>query len=244
MFKGAQLQHALYPEPHLRPCTDVDVLVSPQAFRQAMDTLQRQGFVLLKPRPRAFEVTLTRHRLHLDLHACPIRPCRLRRDITDELLARRIRCGDLWAPSDLDNTFIALVHPAITDYVTGKVVRAVDLDRWVRSRSIDWDAVVGLLSETGLRTAAWAMLTWTRWLFDTPVPESVVRRIAPSPWRAWYLERWLELEPPRVYRHNRWLARGGFSLALHDQVRDTARATAEYWASRRRSLALPMPGRP
>ena len=157
------------------------------------------------------------------------------------LAPRRVRCADLWAPSDLDNTFIALVHPAITDYVTGKLVRAVDLDRWVRTHDLDWDGVVHLLSEMGLRTAAWAMLIWTQSLFDTPVPESVVRRIAPAPWRARYLERWLDLDPTRVYRGHPWLARGGFNLLLHDQVRDAVRATTEYWAARLRAPERPRP---
>jgi len=43
-FKGAHLAHALYPEPHLRPRTDVDLLVAPVDRTRASVTLAAAGY--------------------------------------------------------------------------------------------------------------------------------------------------------------------------------------------------------
>lgn len=229
VFKGALLRHILYSEPHLRPCMDVDLLVSHRALPNAILALKQRGFAVQRPVQRGgHELILTRQRVHIDLHSAPIRRCRMRRDVTEDLLARRVRHGPLWSPSDSDNTALTLVHPAITEYVTGRLVRAVDLDRWLRSRSIDWDRVLGRLSEMGLRTAAWAMLRWTCWLFHTPLSVAVRSELEPPSWHAWYFEQWLALDPAKVYAHHPWMARGGFSLALHDGIRDAGRAASGF----------------
>jgi hypothetical protein len=116
------------------------------------------------------------------------------------------------------------VHPAITDHVTGRLVSAVDLDLWLRKRQVRWDEVTQLLGRIGLRTAAWAMLVWTRSLLGTPVPGEIWRELAPSTLRMRYIEYWLGLDPARLYGRQPWLVRGLFSLALQDRVRDAARA--------------------
>lgn len=232
VFKGALLRQTLYAEPQLRPSMDVDVLVHPRDFPRAMRVLEQGGFSVPWPSQARFhEICLTKQGVWLDLHRSPMRPGRARKDMTEDLLARRARQVRFWGPSDPDNTLLLLVHPAITDYATGHLVRAVDLDRWIRSRAVDWDTVLRLLSELGLRTAAWSMLCWTRWLFDTPLPREVWERLVPARWRASYLERWLAHNPAGVYAHHRWLARVGFNLALHEGVGDVARAAFFYLGS-------------
>jgi hypothetical protein len=132
-----------------------------------------------------------------------------------------------------------LVHPAITDYVTGRLISAVDLDLWLRRGQIPWDEVIGILRRIGLRTAAWAMLRWTRALLGTPVADDVMRALAPSALRQKYLESWLRHHPARLYTRRPWLVRGAFSLALQDGVRDAGRAV--WMLARKERLVLDAP---
>jgi hypothetical protein len=151
-----------------------------------------------------------------------MRPGRMRHDITDEIVGNRVRRGNLWGPNDAHLTVAMLIHPAITDYVTGRLISAIDLDRWLRKIEAPWDEVVRILGHVGLRTAAWAMLRWTNEVLGTPVPEPVWRALAPSPLRARYLEAWLARHPGALYFQRPWLVRGAFSLALQDRVSDVA----------------------
>lgn len=44
LLKGAALAHALYPEPHLRPCVDVDFMVAPAQRRAVAAALRAEGY--------------------------------------------------------------------------------------------------------------------------------------------------------------------------------------------------------
>jgi hypothetical protein len=225
VFKGALVRHLLYAKPHLRPSADVDLLVAPADAPAVVRLLVQHGCSLHQtPKWDTHEVSLSRHGVALDLHWNLLRPGRMRHDIASELLASRLRRHGLWSPADRHLTAVMLVHPAITDYVTGPLISIVDIDRWLRRCQVDWDDVVGLLERMGLRAAAWTTLRWTRHLFATPVPDDVMAALAPSFWRRRYLEAWLGQHPARLYHQWPNLVRVGFSLALQDRAGDMARA--------------------
>ena len=225
VFKGALLRPILYASPHLRPAVDVDVLVGANDAPRVARVFQQRGYRLaLQSHSDTHEISLERRGVWLDLHWCLLRPGRMRQDITCEVLVRRVRHGSLWGPSDTHLTVAMLVHPAITDHVTGKLISAVDLDLWLRKREVAWTEVIALLRRIGLGTAAWAMLAWTHNLFGTPVPEEVWRELTPGPLRRKYLETWLRHHPAGLYFRRPWLVRGAFSLALQDRPGDVARA--------------------
>jgi hypothetical protein len=225
VFKGALLRPMLYAKPYLRPALDVDLLVAPARVAEAIRALEASGLeASVAAHSDTHEVSLAWHEVALDLHWIPLRPGRMRVDITREILATRVRAGDLWRPDDAHLTVLMLFHPAVTDHVTAKLISAIDVDRWLRSREIPWPAVVAILDRIGLRTAAWAMLSWTRTLLGTPVPEAIWRELAPSLARQRYLEAWLRRHPAELYWKHPWLVRGAFSLALQDRVSDAARA--------------------
>jgi hypothetical protein len=225
VLKGALVRQILYAKPHLRPSVDVDLLIAPTDAPRVVRLLQQHGFALHQaPHWDTHEASLSRHGVDLDLHWNLLRPGRMRHDIAAELLAGRVRRGGLWSPDDRHLTVVMLIHSAITDYVTGPLVSVVDLDRWLRRCQVRWDEVIGLLERIGLRTAAWTMLRWTCSLFATPVPDDVVRTLAPSWLRQKYIETWLGQHPARMYRQWPNLVRGGFSLALQDRASDVARA--------------------
>jgi hypothetical protein len=225
VFKGALTRQLLYAKPHLRPSVDVDLLVPPGEGPRVARFFEQRGYSLtVAAHSDTHEVWLERLGVGIDLHWGLLRPGRMRHEITREIIAGRVRRNNLWGPSDAHLTVAMLVHPAITDHVTGRLISAIDLDLWLRRGQIPRDKVIEILRRIGLRTAAWAMLRWTRELLGTPVPDDVMRALAPSALRQKYLEAWLGRHPAQLYWRRPWLVRGAFSLALQDLASDAARA--------------------
>jgi hypothetical protein len=237
VWKGAWARQQLYAKPYLRPAADVDMLVAPRNLRQSIQLLKARGWnLIVQDHSDTHEVCLDRFGVEIDLHWSLLRPGRMRQDITAEILANRVRFDDLWRPSDTHLTVAMLVHPAITDYVTGRLISAVDLDHWLRQHPVCWQDVLEVLGRIGLRTAAWAMLRWTTSLFATRVPVDVKRALAPSLWRQRYIEAWLARHPAQLFARRPNLVRAGFSLALQDHARDAVRAL--WRLARKERLAL------
>lgn len=225
VFKGALVRQFLYAKPHLRPSVDVDVLIPRADIPPVTKLLKQRGYDLtVAAHSDTHEVCLQKFGAGLDLHFTLMRPGRMRRDITGEILDGRVRRGAWWGPSDAHMTVAMLVHPAITDHVTARLISAVDLDRWLRHAQVPWNEVVEILHRIGLKTAAWAMLLWTQALLGTPVPAKVWKHLDPDPLRKRYLEAWLGRHPARLYARRPNLVRSFFSLALQDQARGAARA--------------------
>jgi hypothetical protein len=129
-----------------------------------------------------------------------------------------------------------LTHPAITEHVTGRLISAIDLDRWLRGRAVDWSSVIAILERIGLRTAAWTMVEWTRTLLGTAVPAEVMAALTPGLARQRYLRRWLAAHPAQIYERHPWLVRGGFSLALQQDPHDVVQALWRLLRKKRLSL--------
>jgi hypothetical protein len=239
-FKGALVRQMLYAKPHLRPSLDVDLLIAPTDAPRAVRLFLQHGFACGQAsHSDTHEACLSRHEVGIDLHWSLLRPGRMRQDITREILANRVRRGGLWSPSDTHLTVAMLVHPAITDYVTGRLICAVDLDRWLRKGESRWHEVIEVLDRIGLRTTAWAMLRWTCDLLHTPVPEDVLAALSPSLPRRKYIAAWLRHHPARLYRQRPNLVRACFSLALQDRPSDAARAL--WWLLRKDRLSVTPP---
>jgi len=225
VIKGALVRQFLYAKPYHRPSADVDVVVPRRAMGRVTRLLEQRGYTLtVAAHSDTHEVWLQKLGAGVDLHWTLMRPGRMRREITHDLLSSRVLRGALWGPSDPYLTVMMLVHPAITDHVTARLVSAVDLDRWLRQGSPPWEQIVGILDRIGLRTAAWTMLLWTHGLLGTPVPPEIWRALDPGRLRKRYLEAWLKRHPARLYARRPNVVRALFSLALQDQARGAARA--------------------
>lgn len=228
-YKGFLLGEELYGDAVLRPAADVDLLVAEDDRGPAVAALAAAGFAPApEPDQPGYELTLAGHGVQLDLHWHLLEPARSRRPLTGWVLRSRRRRGGFHLPGTEATLVILLLAPAVTDHVTGRLINAVDLDRWLRRHAgePDWPTVLELLKGSGLRTAAWAMLEHTRRLLATPVPGEVDRRLAPGPLRRWYLGQWLARDPAGLYRRHPLLVRGGFSLPLQDRPGDVWRALA------------------
>jgi hypothetical protein len=231
-YKAAHLRRLVYISRSLRPADDIDVIVRPEDHMATRTALLAAGFASVpKKSLTTHEETLAWHGAHVDLHWGLLRPGRARVDITHEVVAKGSELSGLCVPSIEHELVILLVGTALGDYVTARLIRAVDIDRLIRQTRPDWGIVLTLLQRMGLQTAAWATLAWTRSWFETPLAAEVWRELAPGRLRQVYLRAWLELDPWQVYMKRPTLARLGFSLALQQGGADVLRSVA------RRALA-------
>ena len=231
VFKGAHVRELVYADPSFRPANDIDILVSPTDRHDAIQALVRSGFVLHEDAANiSHEVTLVRGPIMIDLHWDILRPGRTRIAMCEELLKRRRRINGFWCLADLDAVFVMLVHPPFVRYVTMLALcNVVDFEQWLRTRTIDWDELDGLLTRTGLRTAAWTMITWLTMLRPgegPPIPADFVDKIRPGRFRRAYLAYWLRHDMSARLWQYRPLIQLGFTLCLHDTAADAIRAVS------------------
>ena len=251
IFKGVHLRELVYPDPALRPASDIDILVHPDQREAAARALISAGFTLqAEPENISHEVTLTRGPIAIDLHWDMLRPGRTRIDMAEPLLTGRVRVGNeeagFWGLSDTDALFLMLVHPAFTRYVCSPTVALssmADVLFWLESRPVDWDRLAARLEQTGLKTAAWAQLAWLAMLVepeDLPAPPTFLQRIRPGQGRAWYLEQWLRRDLPGRFIDMPLLIQAGLTLVLHDRGSDTVRALQGWRRARQQRHSDPL----
>src|SRR5262249_380291 len=137
---------------------------APHQRVSAASTLMQAGFTLVNNiENMSHEATLSRGNIDIDLHWDVLRLGRTRFRITDALLEQRVRVGNFWGLDLSDAWFLMLVHPAFAKYVNSAnaaLITIVDFMLLLEHRQIDWDLVVTRLDHTGLKTAAWTVLTW------------------------------------------------------------------------------------
>ena len=231
VMKGAHVRECVYPDPALRPASDIDILIAPSSRRRAARLLLDAGYTAhVDPANISHEATFSQKMVDIDLHWNILRPGRTRVDLTAELLARRQRINGQWGLSDSDTLFLMLTHPAFAKYVCSPNMglgRVADFLLWIQRKPVDWPAVLQLLERAGLKTAAWTMLNWFRMLAPPYVHATLdawIDSVRPCRLRSAYLQQWLLHDLP-----SRWLSRPlliqfGFTLPLHDRPGDVLHA--------------------
>jgi hypothetical protein len=131
-----------------------------------------------------------------------------------------------------------LTHPAFAKYVCSPnmgLARVADFLLWIGRRPVDWPAVLELLERSGLRTAAWTMLSWFRMLAPPETLELIdgwLEDLRPGVLRRAYLRQWLDRDLPSRWLDRPLLIQVGFTLALHDRPGDALHALAGLSAAR------------
>ncbi len=242
VMKGAQVRERVYPDPSLRPSGDIDILVAAGDRQRASRLLIGAGYKAhVDLATISHEATFSLPPVDIDLHWDILRPGRTRLDMTAGFLARRQRINGFWGLSDSDILFLMLTHPAFAKYVCSPNMglgRVADFLLWLQRSAIDWPSVLNLLDRAGLKTAAWTVLSWFRMLASRqmqPILDGWLENLRPGRLRADYLHYWLTHDLP-----SRWLDRPlpiqvGFTLFLHDSMRDALRALSGQWRARRKA---------
>ena len=242
VFKGQHLAKAVYSEESLRTSVDIDLLVRNRDLNAVFKVLEESGFTLLPPTSsRTHERSLSGRGVTLDVHWGFARPGRSHIDLAEaSLLSRKPMPNGWWVADNAETLTMLLVHPALTDYVTGRLNRAVDLHLWLKDQerhrgsqekhndseidprgrgseqSEDMTEALRLIDNAGLKTAAWATAWWTYHWLGGVHEHRIAQTTCPSRLMQRYLEFWLERDPARIYDRFPSVARAGFSLMLQE----------------------------
>jgi len=235
VFKGAHIRELVYGNPALRPCTDIDVLVSKINRDEAIHALKNIGMEY-KPEAKniSHEATLIDGPVQVDLHWHIMRPSRMRVDMTVSLLENTILNNGFLGLRDEASMFVMLVHPAFTKHVCNPyatLVRIVDLVHWIQIRSVNWEELFERCEVAGVKTAAWATIYWVYLLTEEKTLATFLYRMAPNSFQRKYLEFWINNNLPSKLVTTNNLVRLLFSLAIHDSFNDSIKTLKSYYIS-------------
>lgn len=228
VYKGAHIREILYDKPAIRPSADIDILISPFDKERAIRSLTQSGFSMHSLAQNiSHEITMSAESASIDLHWQILQPGRLRKNMTSDFLAARQKVSYFWGLSNEATLFIMLVHPVFAKYSTGPVaslIQMVDLVRWTQTEKIDWNLLSVWLHECGVQTAAWVTTDYLQFLTEKTLPESFIKTIQPSRLKAAYLRKWIRLNLSNRFFNQRIIIHAGFTLPVHDTIKDAFRA--------------------
>jgi hypothetical protein len=239
IFKGAAIREQIYDDPSTRVCWDIDVLVAPDQRAAAAKALVDAGYRLrVDPALASHEVALARDLVAIDLHWDLLRPGRAPASLTGQMLERRHWQGERWILGETDALFVLLVHPAFSKHLSTSQMglhRLADIVLWLQQHNVDWPALHQQLDASGLKTAAWTMLSLVRMLSPdrfAQVVERPLRSLRPNAVRAAYLRNWLNRDLSARFTHLHMARLLGLSVFLHDQPAGAWRALRGWQRSR------------
>ena len=230
-LKGPALAEALYPDPALRPGTDLDLLIRRETLERVDDLLLGLGY-RRRPDAHSFQFDLSFDRatlyeapsgIHVDLHWGLVSDPRYswgeRESLTVWDRAVRVRVAGRNAlglgPEDL---FLYLaVHLAVHHALTG-LLWYYDLFLVLERRAgaLDWEVLVERASRWRVRSALYFALLGLEMLFGSRAPAGVMTRIEPRGPRAAAMKWLLRHRTPRQLRDLEHLV----TLLLVDRSRD------------------------
>ena len=219
-FKGVQTRELVYQKPATRSSCDIDLLIEEKDKTKAIDLLTMEGYELhALAENLTHEVSLSKNNVSIDLHWHILRPGRVPKSFTAIVLKNRIKRNGYWSLRNEDNLFILLTHPVFSKYsiiTQSRLDLILDLVYWIKRQNVDWDYVLGLLSKTGLRTAAWIMLKYLHIFTGSSTAEEMMRDITPNSLKKWYLQKWIDSNLPARYQEKPFLVKACFTLFAHD----------------------------
>jgi len=187
LLKGIWLSHTLYPEPHLRPMRDVDVMVEPDAVEEVERILVHLGYGPVEGRdPAAFRdhhhAVPYRHPatgVYVEVHRGLMRrggPYGADRSFDREHVRGRLREGRFRGfpvrhlTDDLQVVYLAAHWAAGGNSTRGPGGQLVLVDLMGLAASVDWYQTIGELPGTAVASAVLLLLTYleTRGLLVLP----------------------------------------------------------------------------
>ena len=212
-LKNGGIARGIFPCPGCCPMGDLDVLVEKRHFRRAHELLQDADytFEFRSPLEKAsleaaeqgggaeyWKILPGGARLWLELQWRPVAGRWIRPDQepkAEELLARSIpipgSAARLLAPED--NLLQVALHTAKHSYVRAPGFRLhTDVDRIVRRQPLNWDLFLTRVMSLEVKTPVYFSLAIPQSLFGTPIPDEVLARLKPPPWKIALITGWLQ----------------------------------------------------
>lgn len=191
VLKGAHLAGVLYASPHLRPYSDLDLLVSPLTRARAWEVLTATGYSqeLLVTRDAVLaEMAFTRTEsgVHhfVDLHWRALSPLPFQHLLPfDDVWHRSQPIPALGEQArglgDSDALLHVVAHLAAHHGTAPRLIWLADLDRLARRLDAErWMKFTAAACHGGLAAVTLEVIRTASRLFGTPVPDSVMRTLA------------------------------------------------------------------
>lgn len=229
-IKGFSLARQVYDQPAIRLTGDIDILVAPEHLREALEVLCAIGGRKEPPRKRSHEECVYLSGIFIDLHRAPVRIGRMRFNPSGEWLSRTQRAENYPCLSEHDELVLSFFHPAVTDYLTARTVRLLDIVLQMRRHreTTDWQRLAADVSRLGLANAAYATAIYVNHLFPSKngplVPRHFIDSLKVDRFRRRYWRFWLDRQPDRLFADKPLIAQALFNLWLNDAPLDWARA--------------------
>ncbi|MHC4790066.1 MAG: nucleotidyltransferase domain-containing protein [Planctomycetota bacterium] len=187
MLRGPALAVAYYPEPFMRFCRDIDIIVQPEHLRDAEKKLATLGFQLRGSREywqQKGELPFSDGQVTIELHwdAYPV-------DV-----APSFNPDSFWVEPDVINVDGLSVHGLNPSHLLfssslhlsyehkfDRLVRIIDIRQILKTAKdkIDWKWIVAQASESFTRLGLWQALRLAGEIANARVPSDVLRQLAP-----------------------------------------------------------------
>ncbi len=212
-LKNSGITRAIYPYYGSCPMGDLDILVAKSDFRKAHKILVENNYTFKfrseletedldeaeKGGGAEYSVQLPGNRhLWFELQWRPVagRWIQPHQEPTSEDLVSRAISIDgcsVKVLSPEDNLLQVSLHTAKHSYVRAPGFRLhTDVDRIVHSYDIDWDQFCSKVLNLKIKTSVFFSLAMAKSLLNTPVPNSVLEKLAPSQLKIYIMKNWIE----------------------------------------------------
>jgi len=212
-LKNGGIARGIYHCPGCCPMGDLDVLVDKKHFKDAHQILLSEGynFEFRSPLENAeleeaeklggaeyWKKLSNGEKLWFELQWRAVAGKWIRPDqepTASELIDRSIPISGtavrLLSPED--NLLQVSLHTAKHSYIRHPGFRLhTDVDRIVRMQQVDWDVFVKRVLHFKVKTPVYFSLAIPKFLFGTPIPNSVLRMLKPSVFKEKIIFRWLQ----------------------------------------------------
>jgi len=184
--RGPAMARAFFPEPFLRFCRDVDVIVPYDALENAESVLRETGFEARKNRSywlRKGEIPMTDGRSVVELHwqVYPALAPMPDAESTVWEKTRMIRLAETLVPMPAFEHLLlsACIHLACEHWMD-RLVRLIDIRQILdhADSNFDWDWVLEKTLGNGMRPAVGQVLSMAQHLVAAAVPQQVLKKLS------------------------------------------------------------------
>ncbi len=245
LLKGAVTGWLVYPDPTLRPMTDLDVLVDRSNASAVAEVLRGRGYEAIETHPtravsrahvyeRLFAKTLVADTVlqAVDVHIGFAQHHRY--PIDYDAVLQRIEPFEQGGPSayrlnDVDHLLHLAIHMA-RDQFMGSLRHLLDIHLWITNRPPLWAALIERAMEWGAQGTLFMTLQLTHEVFGTAVPAPVLSALDPGGLRGRFLRWWHRPTDDRLIR---WdvgirIAQAMALIPLMDKPIQRARFVGQY----------------
>lgn len=192
ILKGPYLAENIYPRPEMRAYDDIDVLVQKKNVERCKEIISQLGYEQIGDKGGLFEKQgraqyhFRKSNKEMDLHWEPINnkwypnvSSFFEEHIWQEARQINFKNATTWELSPEVLLTYQCIHLSI-HHKFEKLIWFKDVDVVLRAAKIDWSSFIKKVKKYNLATYSYYALLFTRQLFSSPVPESVLEEIRPK----------------------------------------------------------------